>query len=212
MVRSNMVDPKIQQDMKLTHDNILQSLATSLSSTLSQAAAPDFNLAAVATSLANFQVFIFIFYLVHIVFWGRFEELNDKFCTVFISGRYRTQWTDPQITLHKLVLTNSKPNNHNLTSGQPLADTRSSDNDDPRTSTPPSTHNRTLSTSSHLHPSSLSPSLPVLLPSSVSYPQCGHHQQHAPPAYTSTWWVPTNNVLRAAQPQFKRPHHLKLIE
>ena len=91
MVRSNMVDPKIQQDMKLTHDNILQSLATSLSSTLSQAAAPDFNLAAVATSLANFQVFIFIFYLVHIVFWGRFEELNDKFCTVFISGRYRTQ-------------------------------------------------------------------------------------------------------------------------
>ncbi|XP_063679702.1 uncharacterized protein LOC134815133 isoform X2 [Bolinopsis microptera] len=55
MVRSNMVDPKIQQDMKLTHDNILQSLATSLSSTLSQAAAPDFNLAAVATSLANFQ-------------------------------------------------------------------------------------------------------------------------------------------------------------
>ncbi|XP_063694755.1 zinc finger protein 37A-like [Bolinopsis microptera] len=55
MVRSNMVDPKIQQDMKLTHDNILQSLATSLSSTLSQAAAPDFNLAVVATSLANFQ-------------------------------------------------------------------------------------------------------------------------------------------------------------
>ena len=56
MVRSNMVDSKVQQDMKLTHDNILQSLATSLSSTLSQANSPDFNLAAVATSLANFQV------------------------------------------------------------------------------------------------------------------------------------------------------------
>ncbi|KAL5258825.1 hypothetical protein ACHWQZ_G009329 [Mnemiopsis leidyi] len=55
MVRSNMVDSKVQQDMKMTHDNILQSLATSLSSTLSQANSPDFNLAAVATSLANFQ-------------------------------------------------------------------------------------------------------------------------------------------------------------
>ena len=51
-----MVDSKVQQDMKMTHDNILQSLATSLSSTLSQANSPDFNLAAVATSLANFQV------------------------------------------------------------------------------------------------------------------------------------------------------------
>ena len=51
-----MVDSKVQQDLKMSHDNILQTLATSLSSTLSQANAPEINLAAVATSLANFQV------------------------------------------------------------------------------------------------------------------------------------------------------------
>ena len=53
MVRSNMVDVKTAQDnIKLTPENLLQSLATSLNS-------PEFS-SAVATSLTNLQVFSFV--------------------------------------------------------------------------------------------------------------------------------------------------------